>query len=416
MTPKPIPLTRADTRLHGLDAVRGFALLLGVALHASMSYLPGAQYFWIVADDPSLALSGLFFWVHLFRMTTFFLIAGFFGRMQLARLGPAQFLRDRFRRVVLPLLMAWPRVFTGIVLVIIWLALIKFGGSLPKESPPGPKFTPDDFPLTHLWFLYFLSGCYLAVLGLRALFAALDQGGRLSRLSDRLMQLAVKPGAALVLALPTAIALISQPGWRMWFGIPTPDHSLYPNLAAVVAYGGAFAFGWLLQRQQCLLASLQQHWLWQLGLALVASTGCLMIVGITPQLGPAPGAPTTLLYAYGYAVAGISWTFALLGAALHFLSGYSPARRYIADASYWVYLVHLPIVMALQVAGSLLRLPWWLEYPLALLLGATLMFGSYALLVRKSWIGALLSGRAKPDHPAKAAVNLQASSLSSELR
>ena len=228
MTPKPIPLTRADTRLHGLDAVRGFALLLGVALHASMSYLPSAQYFWIVADDPSLALSGLFFWVHLFRMTTFFLIAGFFGRMQLGRLGPAQFLRDRFRRVVLPLLMAWPLVFTGIILVIIWLALIKFGGSLPKESPPGPKFTLDDFPLTHLWFLYFLSGCYLAVLGLRALFAALDRGGRLSRLSDRLMQLALKPGAALVLALPTAIALISQPGClvvtHFWYARAGSEH------------------------------------------------------------------------------------------------------------------------------------------------------------------------------------------------
>ena len=29
------------TRLHALDAVRGFALLAGVVLHAAMSYLPG---------------------------------------------------------------------------------------------------------------------------------------------------------------------------------------------------------------------------------------------------------------------------------------------------------------------------------------------------------------------------------------
>lgn len=44
-----------------------------------MSYLPGAEYFWIAADDPSLALSGLFYWVHLFRMTMFFLFAFFWA-------------------------------------------------------------------------------------------------------------------------------------------------------------------------------------------------------------------------------------------------------------------------------------------------------------------------------------------------
>ena len=48
-----------------------------MALQVSMSYLPGAEYFWIAADDPSLALSGLFYWVHLFRMTMFFLFAFF---------------------------------------------------------------------------------------------------------------------------------------------------------------------------------------------------------------------------------------------------------------------------------------------------------------------------------------------------
>lgn len=57
--------TRTSERLHGLDAVRGFALLLGVLLHASMSWLPGAQYFWTAHDsDPSIALSLAFYVPH----------------------------------------------------------------------------------------------------------------------------------------------------------------------------------------------------------------------------------------------------------------------------------------------------------------------------------------------------------------
>ncbi len=87
--------------------------------------------------------------------------------------------KDRCKRIVLPLLTAWPLVFAGIIVVIVWIALIKFGGELPKESPPGPKFTPDDFPLTHRWFLYVLT----------------------------------RPGAVLLLAAPLAFALASLPKW-----------------------------------------------------------------------------------------------------------------------------------------------------------------------------------------------------------
>ena len=383
----------SNERLHGLDTVRGFALLLGVALHATLSYLPGAQHWWFVGDDASQVLSAGFFWVHQFRMLTFFLIAGFFGRLLLARLGLAAFIKDRMRRVVLPLLLAWPLVFTGIVLVVIWIALIKFGGSLPKESPPGPKFTPDDFPLTHLWFLYVLSLFYIAMLGLRAAVQALDKQQQLRRLADHCMRAAMLPGAAFLLAIPTALALYLHPKWTMWFGVPTPDQSLYPNLAALVSGCTGFGFGWLLQRQTALLQTLARFCWPHLLVALAATIFCLSRVGLTPGFDSAPHNLHTLVFAYSYCIGAWSWTFAIIGIAQRFFASYSPLRRTIADASYWVYIVHLPIVMALQVAFSLVKWSWWLEYPLALGIGFALMFGSYALLVRGRWIGNLLNGK-----------------------
>ena len=64
-------------RLHGLDAVRGIALLFGVIVHASMSWLPGAQYFWLTHDASPSEFAGLVFYVpHMFRMLLFFLLAG----------------------------------------------------------------------------------------------------------------------------------------------------------------------------------------------------------------------------------------------------------------------------------------------------------------------------------------------------
>lgn len=385
----PVPAQR----LHGLDALRGFALLLGVALHASMSYLPGSQYFWIVSEaESSVALGVWFYWIHQFRMTTFFLLAGFFGRLALNRLGLSAFIRDRGKRILLPLLLAWPLVMTAIVMVLVWSAWIKFEGVLPAESPPGPAFTAEDFPLTHLWFLYVLSLLYPAMLALRAALAALDRGGRVQAALDRVLQRILGPAAPLLLAVPVGLALFSLPVWHAWFGVPTPDQSLYPNLAATVSFSLAFAVGWAIERQRDLLDQLGRRWTLNLTLAIVATVGCLTYIGVTPPAEPASGDLATLAYALGYATAAWSWTLALVGMSLRCFGAASPLRRYLADASYWVYLIHIPLVMALQVVAVQLDWPWWIEYPLALTVAMGVMLASYHFCVRGGWIGRLLNG------------------------
>ena len=86
-------------RLHGLDALRAAALLLGVVLHATLSFFPTP--IWIVADDQrSVWASGLFFAIHLFRMGTFFLIAGLFAHGLLNRRGVVGFAIDRLPRAL----------------------------------------------------------------------------------------------------------------------------------------------------------------------------------------------------------------------------------------------------------------------------------------------------------------------------
>ena len=86
-------------RLHALDAVRGFALLLGIVLHATMSFIPAPTRIWIIQDShPSMTLGILFFVIHVFRMTTFFLIAGFFAHLSFHRRGTWGFIGDRLQR------------------------------------------------------------------------------------------------------------------------------------------------------------------------------------------------------------------------------------------------------------------------------------------------------------------------------
>ncbi len=387
----------AGERLHALDAVRGAALMLGVVFHATLSFLPGIPIWPSMDNDPSPALGVLFYVLHVFRMTSFFLIAGFFGRMSLDRRGTWGFVGDRLKRIALPLVVGWLILFPAILAVIIWSAVQASGGAIPSNSPPPPPLTAKTFPLTHLWFLYVLLIFYAGVLGLRGLVSLIDWKGGLRRGLDQMIRPVIGgPLAPLVMAAPLAAAFWYAPEWRPWFGVPTPDTGLIPNATALVAYGSAFGFGWLIQGQDGLIERLGRWWLPNLVLAVMLIAGGLAMVGPAPSLEIAAHDSRGLAYAACYALAAWTSTFAFIGLALRFLSGFSRTRRWIADASYWVYLVHLPIVMALQTFLAKLDLGWPVKFALILLIGFAVMFASYQLLVRYSFIGAVLNGRRRP--------------------
>jgi ABC-type multidrug transport system ATPase subunit len=115
-------------------------------------------------------------------------------------------------------------------------------------------------------------------------------------------------------------------------------------------------------------------------------------------------------FAYAFGVAVWGWTLGLTGAALRFLSNYSATRRYIADASYWVYLAHLPIVVALQVWVGQWPLHWSVKYPFIVIASFAVLFLSYHFLVRSTFVGQLLNGRRYPRKRAAQAVSAAVSS------
>ena len=394
--PKTINGGPAPERLHALDAVRGFALLLGIVLHATMSFVPTPKRFWIIQDTHlSMTLALLFFAIHVFRMTTFFLMAGFFAHMSFHRRGAWGFAKDRLQRIALPLVVAWPIVFAAMVMVVIWAAGFPNGGP-PPGTPPWPPVLPQ-FPLIHLWFLYVLLEFYAATLLLRGGIAWLDPSGRLRSFVDRLIaQVMLSPLAPAVLAVPIGIAFSLDPTWVGWFGVRTPDDSLLTNLQALVGFGTAFGFGWLLHRQIDLLRILEKRWLPHViaAIGLIAISLALASLAVLDvRQMPIDIHMIRLAGAASYALAIWTTTFAAIGLALRFMSGFSPTRRYLADSSYWLYLIHLPIVIALQVAVSSLSWPWPIKFATILVVALPVMLASYHLLVRYTFIGLVLNGR-----------------------
>ena len=90
-------------RRYDLDALRATAMLLGIVLHAGLSFMP---FPWPVQDTRQSDFFGLLLAaIHGFRMPVFFVLSGFFTAMLWRGRGLKPVLSHRFRRVLLPFLL-----------------------------------------------------------------------------------------------------------------------------------------------------------------------------------------------------------------------------------------------------------------------------------------------------------------------
>jgi peptidoglycan/LPS O-acetylase OafA/YrhL len=126
---------QALARRSDLDALRAGAMLLGIVLHASLSFFP---FSWMVTDTRQHGVFGVVFSaIHGFRMPLFFVMSGYFSAMLLHRRGRGALLKHRFRRVFLPLTAG---LFTVVPLTM-WVSSVamtsaprKAGGAAPTAS------------------------------------------------------------------------------------------------------------------------------------------------------------------------------------------------------------------------------------------------------------------------------------------
>jgi hypothetical protein len=386
-------------RYHHLDAVRAGALLAGILLHALMSYLPGfREVNYPLADaSTNTGLGVAFFVIHMFRMSLFFLIAGFFARLLHQRLGTKGLIKNRARRIGLPLLAFYFLVMPAIIAAFIWGAR-QMGIKAQDAAPPPMPIVGPPIPWGHLWFLYLLLILIVLTMALRSIVVRLDAAGGLrasiQRLFARAMALRV---GALALTIPVGLSLYLSPWWVQWQGIPSPLAGLVPNFPGLLAYGLAFLAGWFIHRQQDILDLLSAQWLPYLAVALACTVVALTVGGVTPRFKVAEmDGGARALYTLAYVLGQWCWIFAILGFATRYLQAPSARWRYLADASYWMYLIHLPVVMLLQAWMLSWSVHWSIKLSLVLTITGVVLLASYHVAVRPTFMGVFLNGRKYP--------------------
>lgn len=152
--PAITPVSATSPRLHHLDAARALLLLLGLPFHVATKAIfesePAA-----IAFQTSPVIGGYLSTTHIFRMFAFFMLAGYFAGMMRERKGAGVWLRERARRLGLPLLAS-----------LATLGVIQFQLQDLLLHKPSPRFLGLPIALDHLWFLIVLLGhcaCYAAI-------------------------------------------------------------------------------------------------------------------------------------------------------------------------------------------------------------------------------------------------------------
>jgi glucans biosynthesis protein C len=188
-----------------------------------------------------------------------------------------------------------------------------------------------------------------------------------------------------VLAAISAAILFTKTGWVAG---GSASNSLIPAPTLFVYFSFFFLFGWLLSGQSELIEQMKRGaWARLVAGTLIAVPAFLLFydnADFTGNVGtPGVLAEIDELRLYGLLTVGIvCWLtlFGIWGVLARYVRQESRLLRYLADASFWIYLVHIPFLVALQSSLSTTDLAVPVRWGLTVTGTLALAVGSYALI------------------------------------
>jgi len=256
-------------------------------------------------------------------------------------------------------------------------------GGEAREAKPQPLIVLwlflTQMPIfSHLWFLWFL--CWM-VAGFAVCAWIANRLGWKSK---------PRKWVTSSLRYLWLVPLTLIPAWFMGRAMPNfgPDtsSSILPPLHLLAYYAVFFGFGALYFDSDDDESRLGRRW----GLTVSIA---LLIVYPAGLAATYAGARVHFIAVLLQVIYVWMMSFAMMGLFRRLLSAQRPWIRYLSDASYWMYVAHLPLVVGAQLWVRDWPLPSGVKFALICAGVFVVLLVSYEWLVRRTWIGALLNGR-----------------------
>lgn len=357
-------MSKPNGRLFGLDAARSVLMLLGIVVHSGSfvsSFQPASGS---PLDNSVLIITML---VHDFRMPAFFAVAGLFAAMLIDHRGLRGFWQQRVRRLF------WPLVASSVTVIPITLA--SFDVSTPQKLM--------DAGFVHMWFVYYL----LIFSAVTILFYWLFHKTALGQRKHDLLKAFARRWFAnpIILLLAAALTYLLPAYFNLESGSFEDTSSVVPNIYLLIFYGIFFSLGlFSYSIWQTIASKLRKFWWIYLALGLAAFlTYSNLIFSNTGQ--------SWLKIFYTLS----TWMLSAGFIAFFVRFANKPNRffAYFSEASYWIYIVHLPIVLAALYWLAKWQIPFFWSFIISTVFTFGISTLSYHWLVKDTIIGKFLAGK-----------------------
>lgn len=363
-------------------------MYLGVILHSTIAYKAGYHpRYWIKDPDySSFVFDHIYFWIHSFRMPLFFLLSGFFAVVLSRKIGFKSFLKNRFERIAIPLLVCLVTILPLSIAPFTFSRLYLDAGSTITESinltlnEIWSLITFQRFKgLQHFWFLLNLIYFYLFFIALEKLGFHFESKFNKIRFSGWQFVMLVTFFTYLVL-----LGYYKDLMPSIWTG-------LFPRNPQLIYYGMYFIFGVYIYYNINLLDFFRRNCILFLVVGSILSVVNVFLINEYLQDGDL----NALVFAYKAmgATQNVMLGLGMIGLCLKLFNSKSPAVRYASDASYWVYIIHLFLVASFQILSIIFDVYPPIRFFATLLLTSLLAYLTYHLLVRYTIMGTYLHGR-----------------------
>jgi hypothetical protein len=314
-----------SNRRPDLDWLRVLAVLLLVPVHAANIFNQDPVIVAYVKDisqlEPLIQLKDLFF--SRWRLETLFLIAGGVSWYALAKRSSGQYVLERGKRLLVPLIFSVVVIFPLMVNAR-WLGqpgAPTLEGMYTRfflEEPTDLTGMDGHFTPSHLWFILYLF--LMSVVGV-PLFQLLRRSS-----AQRAVDGALKwPLSIYLFVIP--LTLVRQANL---FGLDDKD-PLYFFLI--------FAFGYATISQPRFQAAVDRY----LPLSVATALTVTVVSVLFFPRHPAPGTTDELAVLWLFRISQWTWVLAALGAGHRWLNRDGPVLRYASQAIYPFYILHLPL-------------------------------------------------------------------------
>jgi hypothetical protein len=365
---------------------------LGIVLHVAINHTTGPSPLPFHDPQTSPFADLILVFIHAFRMPVFFILAGYFVALLVARRGYKGMLAHRLRRLALPFAIFWPvLIVCTTVLMLVYLHLMTYGTAGVDLSliTKKPKAT-SPFNTMHMWFIYYLIW-FCIFTAVFAPAAARIPARLQSAINGIFRTLASNWWGPLVLAIPLAMV-----GSFYRAGILAPNGSFIPHVNELVHNGLFFVFGLYLYRHQDFLFPLYTAKCWRNTIAGFV-VFVLVLSAFKSFVANPHGVPHIEAWiAFLYNLTSWLWSFALIGLFLRYMPTQNRVLGYVSESSYWVFLVHM--LGTIGFGAVLFSEPFGPLTKMALNILATsaACLLTYHVLVRYTLIGVLLNGQRQP--------------------